>query len=779
MKNLFRAAILIVVALASTNSFAQFLTKKTQVDFKYPLINAADSNNIAVLSSLLSSGNDPNVETEFGVTALMRAALKGNKEIVSMLLEAKANVNTQDAGGATALHFAARQGHTEIVNMLIKKGAKVSAMDNEGWTPLMRAVTSKKSEIVQALIDAGANVNAKNEAGETALLHASQSGNLKIVQMLMEKGAATNVKNVYGNTPASIAERARNESIKEALTHTPLVPVMPVAPSYEEEEVASASNEPMQEEEVAPPVEKKKAKAKKVKPKAKSAKAIPEADKKDDSKADNKVEPAAEKKIYFLAQFGEFNSEQDAKNFMNTTIAENASQFVNMKTFVAKQTVGEAETFKVRTGLFSDKQAAVTWCTDMRMKNLQCFVVETNKLPQEISPAKEKKPSKKKPEKKKVKKQKKVDEGSAEAQDIPKKKPAGMKKPKKKTTGTIMKIEQDNIEDLPWVIADEKKEKEKGSKGDLTERDTESSSIPTGDYAKVKPATAEQSKKMEEKENYLSKSDEGKADSIKVMKKMEDAAKLPASIAWRERTKSGGSKVEVAEAIRVPVTEQPSLAGSAKEGTIVPDKIFLPSASDSGEGIWLEIGTFTSEQKASEYADNLRERLNRPLRYRTITPLALKGSVSVRIGVLESNEEAEKLCEEARGDDYSCSLVNETTSSSLFGDAGNKEGYNRRRPEATKPYEPANIYMKNRMLFWAHLGSYYSASEAEEKWKLLKSIHKTELGKLDKNIAAPKYGSNAKEIFRLRAGPFGSREQAEKLCEKLTKKFVGCYAVSD
>ena len=58
---------------------------------------------------------DPNAKQEYGLTALIWAALKGHKAVVAQLLQAKAEIQAKYSDGYTALHYAAVYGHEGVV----------------------------------------------------------------------------------------------------------------------------------------------------------------------------------------------------------------------------------------------------------------------------------------------------------------------------------------------------------------------------------------------------------------------------------------------------------------------------------------------------------------------------------------------------------------------------------------------------------------------------------------------------------------------------------------
>lgn len=103
----------------------------------FPIHDAAGSNDVAVLQSLLDGGGDPNSLDKYGFTPLHKAAKHGATIAAQILLASGADPGrkTGTKAAATPLHYAAGYGSTEITKMLIEQGADVLAVDSKGETP--------------------------------------------------------------------------------------------------------------------------------------------------------------------------------------------------------------------------------------------------------------------------------------------------------------------------------------------------------------------------------------------------------------------------------------------------------------------------------------------------------------------------------------------------------------------------------------------------------------------------------------------------------------------
>mmetsp|Transcript_23793 Transcript_23793/g.28180 ORF Transcript_23793/g.28180 Transcript_23793/m.28180 type:complete len:152 (-) Transcript_23793:1-456(-) len=114
------------VAFVSTGASDAATEASEALACKVPaLVRHAGKGNFSAVEVLLRRGEDPNVQDDFGMTALHCAAKKGDRKIVSLLLARGAQVNScaDNWKGEMPLHYACKYGHAKIVNMLLKSGA--------------------------------------------------------------------------------------------------------------------------------------------------------------------------------------------------------------------------------------------------------------------------------------------------------------------------------------------------------------------------------------------------------------------------------------------------------------------------------------------------------------------------------------------------------------------------------------------------------------------------------------------------------------------------------
>ena len=143
-------------------------------------------------------------------------------DIENSLLDAGADMEVEDDWGMTPLQKAAREGHTEIVNLLVNAGADITKKKNFHWgTPLHLAAQKGHTEIVKVLLDVGVDISREiggmfipvcerfykdwqDDDGATPLHLAAKEGHIEIVKLLLDAGASTYIKNNNGESPEDL-----------------------------------------------------------------------------------------------------------------------------------------------------------------------------------------------------------------------------------------------------------------------------------------------------------------------------------------------------------------------------------------------------------------------------------------------------------------------------------------------------------------------------------------------------------------------------------------------
>ena len=187
------------------------------------IIDASRNNDINRVRQLLQEGADPNIQDNYGLTALFIAS-KRNINIVELLLNNHADPNIQSIDGFTALMIASSDNrYINIVELLLHRGANINIQDNAGKTALIVASHFGHIEIVELLLDSGANPDIRNRNGHTALGFAEHNGFTDIVN-LFERGdvfdtpPSPNIKQMRNEAARNIQSKIRGKQTRRRLT---------------------------------------------------------------------------------------------------------------------------------------------------------------------------------------------------------------------------------------------------------------------------------------------------------------------------------------------------------------------------------------------------------------------------------------------------------------------------------------------------------------------------------------------------------------------------------
>ncbi|KAG2485103.1 hypothetical protein HYH03_016094, partial [Edaphochlamys debaryana] len=184
----------------------------------YRLHWAAQHGRAKLVSELLGFGAPPDLEDEFGVTPLEKAAMGGHTGTVEVLLRAGAAVDRAVEGDRTTpLLLAAAGGFTDTVRRLLAAGATVADRDAEGRSPLVLAGLCGAADLISLLLEAGDEVNSVDAAGNTALHAAAANGHPAALQVLLAASAKIDWRNAAGETALVAALNARHKAAEAVL----------------------------------------------------------------------------------------------------------------------------------------------------------------------------------------------------------------------------------------------------------------------------------------------------------------------------------------------------------------------------------------------------------------------------------------------------------------------------------------------------------------------------------------------------------------------------------
>ncbi len=278
--------------------------------------------------------------------------------------------------------------------------------------------------------------------------------------------------------------------------------------------------------------------------------------------------------------------------------------------------------------------------------------------------------------------------------------------------------------------------------------------------------------------------------------------------------------VEVAEAIRVPlsssnevqdepVTIEPviEVVKPAPGMVLVPEK----ARPASPHLYWAQMSYFSTEKVAYEFNEHLRKYLPREMsnvRHRVNRPFGNKNKrASLRVGAFYSQDDVKAVCAEARSQGFRCTTIRDVVTdvpeiaTSRVGkrkylsplDAVEIPGY--RAPKnavpAPAPVPKASIEVDGQPVTpapagapvavsdtgiggqWVELGQFDSAQLAWNRWKEVQESV-PEIGKARAAIT----GALGGKSFQLKAGPFATDVDAEKVCKSVVKSGNNCSVIS-
>lgn len=207
-----------------------------QPDEFFILHEAIMFNMTEIVALLLRYGADIHARCQYGLTALMYAAIMDDA-IVQMILQGGADPNACDFTGESPLYTAACYGCTDNVRLLIEHGADVNIRTNKNETPLHISVHHNYGEITKILLENGASVHARSNTGRTPLhrgasfdpfmdneqwrgmgeaIPRSVFTNESLLAVL-DSGANIRSRTRRGQTPLGIAMRFRNYDVAKAI----------------------------------------------------------------------------------------------------------------------------------------------------------------------------------------------------------------------------------------------------------------------------------------------------------------------------------------------------------------------------------------------------------------------------------------------------------------------------------------------------------------------------------------------------------------------------------
>ena len=168
-----------------------------------PLVQAALSNNVTLINTLLDNGADINARDFNERNPLLQymqeiylAKIEGNDTtgvytskdkvipMIKLFLEKGINVNAKDNLGEDIMFYVVRNNYMELVDFLIKNyNCDINTTNGQGETPLF-IVAQNYPNLVRSFLQKGANPKVTDNAGRTPAVAAVEMGNMETYDLL-------------------------------------------------------------------------------------------------------------------------------------------------------------------------------------------------------------------------------------------------------------------------------------------------------------------------------------------------------------------------------------------------------------------------------------------------------------------------------------------------------------------------------------------------------------------------------------------------------------------
>ena len=244
-------------------------------------------------------------------------------------------------------------------------------------------------------------------------------------------------------------------------------------------------------------------------------------------------------------------------------------------------------------------------------------------------------------------------------------------------------------------------------------------------------------------------------------------------------SKSANAQIKVSEAVRVPLSVDPTRQ-TAPVATPISRYKASPSQSIKRSSLWAELKYFSSQKAAINYWNKLQIRnpkLPADVRLRVTKPFKNKRSagnkLSLRVGPFKNVSAIRSLCRHTQPEKLRCRAVKDLGTSIA-------SGLKRRRVTSAerKSMRKSRSIIGNPKGYWLQLGSYATMGAAQNSWNEMSGKHKKLLSGVKEYISLPRNSSMGSPKYRLRVGSFASSIDAVNLCHDLKNFGEKCIVVS-
>ncbi len=253
-------------------------------------------------------------------------------------------------------------------------------------------------------------------------------------------------------------------------------------------------------------------------------------------------------------------------------------------------------------------------------------------------------------------------------------------------------------------------------------------------------------------------------------------------------------QVQVAEAIRVPLTDNFDPNGSGKVTVnSLPDikptfrKQFAennmaPAAgSVSGAGVktgagWLTLDTFANEDVATSFWEEAHSGLSKTdsknLHVRVQKSLMSQSKAALSVGPFASNTVALAFCDkiQARDRGLNCNFEGTVASDTRGNAYNNRRMADSRRRPSENPYGAISPAAGPSKQYWVQVLSAQNQMEALRQWESMKSTNADVLNGMRSSVTT----SPKTKDYVVRVGPIANNDDAIKFCGKLQDRGIKC-----
>lgn len=179
-----------------------------------PLMMAARSNDLAIVSLLASHTKNINLQDKKGQSALTMAVARNEPAVVDFLLSKDADHTVVDTKGNTLAYYLAQsydpkkpEPFEEKLASLTKAGVQLQMPQHNGNSLLHVAAKDNNLSLLKRLATFNMDINQKNDEGNTVLhLAAMSTGNTEVLEYLISQGADVAVKTEFQETVYDLAK---------------------------------------------------------------------------------------------------------------------------------------------------------------------------------------------------------------------------------------------------------------------------------------------------------------------------------------------------------------------------------------------------------------------------------------------------------------------------------------------------------------------------------------------------------------------------------------------